>query len=127
MNKPDSARIALSIEGENWPLRNPFCIAGKTWVNLIVAVVTLEQGTCVGRGEAAGVFYREDDVPAMVERIEHARDAIERGIDRAALQRLLPPGGARNAVDCALWDLEAQLSGRCAWEIAGLGKPVPLL
>jgi len=52
---------------------------------------------------------------------------VEAGLDRAALQTLLPPGGARNALDCALWDLEAKLSGRPAWQIAGLEPPQPLL
>jgi L-alanine-DL-glutamate epimerase-like enolase superfamily enzyme len=63
----------------------------------------------------------------MVTQIEAARTGIESGIDREALRRLMPAGGARNAVDCALWDLEARLSGTPAWKIAGLNPPVPLV
>src|SRR5262249_46093735 len=63
----------------------------------------------------------------MIAAVEAHRDAIEGGINRTALQRLMPPGGARNAVDCALWDLEAQRSGRAVWEIAGLAAVKPLV
>jgi L-alanine-DL-glutamate epimerase-like enolase superfamily enzyme len=59
--------------------------------------------------------------------IEAARSAIERGVDRAALQHLLPPGGARNAVDCALWELDAHRLGAAVWELAGLPAPKPLV
>jgi L-alanine-DL-glutamate epimerase-like enolase superfamily enzyme len=62
----------------------------------------------------------------MLAAIEAHRAAIERGIDRAALQRLLPPGGARNALDCALWELEAQRTGKPVWALAGLGAPKEL-
>jgi L-alanine-DL-glutamate epimerase-like enolase superfamily enzyme len=63
----------------------------------------------------------------MVEALEAARGAIEAGIDRAALQRLLPPGGARNAVDCALWELDARRAGLPVWKLAGLQAPKPLI
>src|SRR5262249_9589255 len=62
----------------------------------------------------------------MLAAIEAQRATIERGIDRAALQRLLPPGGARNALDCALWELEAQRSGEPVWALAGLKNPKEL-
>jgi L-alanine-DL-glutamate epimerase-like enolase superfamily enzyme len=63
----------------------------------------------------------------MMRQIEGLRPRIRAGITRKALQELLPPGGARNALDCALWDLEAKTIGRPAWQIAELGKPRPLL
>ena len=80
-----------------------------------------------GVGEASGVYYLGDTAQTMLADIEAARTAIEAGIDRAALQKLLPPGGARNAVDCALWELEAHRLGVAVWELAGLGSPKPLL
>jgi L-alanine-DL-glutamate epimerase-like enolase superfamily enzyme len=73
------------------------------------------------------VFYLDDDAPHIQGAIETVRAAIERGIDREALRGLLPPGGARNALDCALWDLEAQRRSRPAWALAGLHAPKPLL
>jgi L-alanine-DL-glutamate epimerase-like enolase superfamily enzyme len=81
----------------------------------------------VGQGEAAGVYYKNDKPAAMLGQIESLRRTIEAGIGRDRVQSLLPPGGARNALDCALWDFEAKLSGRAAWQIEGLTKPRPLL
>jgi len=92
-------------------------------VDADVIVVTLEQDGFTGRGEACGVYYFDDDVAAMVERIEAVRAVVEAGIDREALQGLLPAGGARNALDCALWDLDAKRLGDPAWRLAGLDSP----
>jgi L-Ala-D/L-Glu epimerase / N-acetyl-D-glutamate racemase len=83
-------------------------------------------GVC-GRGEAAGVDYRGDDIAGMLGQLEAARAPIEAGLTRAALQRLLPAGGARNALDCALWELTAREERRPVWQLAGLGEPRPLL
>jgi L-alanine-DL-glutamate epimerase-like enolase superfamily enzyme len=63
----------------------------------------------------------------MMKQLEACRPRIETGIGRAALQKVLPPGGARNALDCALWDLEAKVTRQPAWQIAGIRKPQPLL
>jgi L-alanine-DL-glutamate epimerase-like enolase superfamily enzyme len=123
----DRAPMKLRVEVEQWPLKKPFRITGHTWTDLSVVVATIEQRGYIGRGEAAGVFYLNDDAAFIVKRIEAVRVAIEAGIDRASLQHLLPAGGARNAVDCALWDLESKLTGCTAWEMAGLEKPRPLL
>lgn len=127
MTTHDPAPLTLRVEVEKWPLKAPFRITGYTTVDLNVVVVNLEHRGCTGRGEAAGVYYRGDDVSSMVKRIEAARVSIEAGIDRESLQQLLPAGGARNAVDCAFWDLEAKLSGRPAWQLAGLEQLRPLL
>jgi L-alanine-DL-glutamate epimerase-like enolase superfamily enzyme len=127
MSTCNPARFKLRVELEKWRIEKPFRITGHTWESLDVVVVSLERGHYVGRGEAAGVYYL-DDIPAlMAQQIEALRSAIEAGIDRDSLQVLLPAGGARNAVDCALWDLEAKLSGRAVWEMAGLEKPRALL
>jgi L-alanine-DL-glutamate epimerase-like enolase superfamily enzyme len=123
----DAAPLTLSVATEKWPLKAPFQITGYTMIDLDVVVVTLGQDGVEGRGEAAGVYYFKDDVPVMLSQIERVRASIEAGIDRIALQQLLPAGGARNALDCALWDLEAKRSGRAVWEIAGLEPPRPLL
>jgi L-alanine-DL-glutamate epimerase-like enolase superfamily enzyme len=90
-------------------------------------LITLEKDGHVGRGEAAGVYYRNDHVASMIEQVESLRATIEAGISRNSLQNILPAGGARNALDCALWDLETKLTGRSSWEIAGLAAPKPLL
>lgn len=127
MNKHTSAPLTLRVDVEKWPLKAPFRITGYTKVDVDVVVVTLEQRGCTGRGEAAGVYYLGDDAPSMVKQIEGVRVSIEAGIDRESLQQLLAPGGARNAIDCALWDLEAKLNDGAAWQMAGLEDPRPLL
>ena len=121
------ARIELDIATEALAFAEPFRISGYVFETVDVVVVTLRDGYHEGRGEASGVYYLGDDVPVIVEQIEAARDAIEAGIDREQLRQLLPPGGARNALDCALWDLEASRTGRPVWELAGVEPPKPVL
>jgi L-alanine-DL-glutamate epimerase-like enolase superfamily enzyme len=120
--------IALTVTTRRYPLKEPFNITGHRMTATDVVLVTMQRGSHVGRGEAAGVFYLENnDPPAMIKQIEAVRPHIESGVERDALQSLLPPGGARNALDCAFWDLEAKLTNRPAWQIAGLESPRPLL
>jgi L-Ala-D/L-Glu epimerase len=124
--KPDSP-LRMRLEAEIWPLAAPFRTAAHTMIDVKVLVVTLEKDGRIGRGEAAGVFYLNESVQSMAEQIERLRGAVEQGIDRKLLQSLLPPSGARNALDCAMWDLEAAITGRPAWQTAGLDKPHKLL
>src|ERR1700737_3904377 len=97
--------LKLSLSLEKWPLVSPFRITGYVWEAVEVLVVGLEQDGCFGWGEAAGVYYRNDRPEQMTKTLESLRGALERGIDCKSLQTILPPGGARNALDCALWDL----------------------
>lgn len=121
--------VAAQLELRNEPLRlsEPFRISGYVFEAMPATVVTLRSGECVGRGEAAGVYYNHDHPDAMLATLESLRPRIEAGLDRAALQALLPSGGARNALDCALWELESQLAGEPVWRLAGLGGVRPLL
>jgi L-alanine-DL-glutamate epimerase-like enolase superfamily enzyme len=111
---------ALDIRTERWPFKEPFRIAGYVIVDAAVVHVTLVEDGVRGEGEASGVFYRGETSESIAAQIESVRPAIETGIAREALRTLLPPGGARNAIDCALWDLESKRTGRSAWEIAGM-------
>ena len=120
-------QLALDIATETLAFAEPFRIAGYVFQTVDVVVVTLRDGEHEGRGEASGVYYLGDDVPVIVEQLEGVRGAIEAGIDRERLRQLLPPGGARNALDCALWDLEASRTGRPVWELAGVEPPKPVL
>jgi L-Ala-D/L-Glu epimerase len=117
--------MKLSLHGESWDAITPFRITGHTFDAFDSLVVEVADGGCRGRGEALGVYYLDESVASMAAQVEAIAARIEAGIDRAALQALLPPGGARNAVDCALWDLEAKRSGRRAWELAGI-EPRPM-
>lgn len=116
--------MKMYVEVEQLRLKAPFHISGYTFEDVPVAVVTLAKGGASGRGEAAGVYYLDDTPDRIVATLEDNRAAIERGIDREQLRRLLPPGGARNAVDCALWELEAQLRGKPVWQLAGVDQPI---
>ena len=119
--------LTLRTEIERWQLVTPFRITGYTFEAVDLLLVILEKDGCIGRGEAAGVYYRDDSAASMLERIAPLRSVVEKGIDRESLRNLLPPGGARNALDCALWDLEAKLTRQPAWRLAGLDSPKPLL
>jgi L-alanine-DL-glutamate epimerase-like enolase superfamily enzyme len=119
--------MQLSASRELIPLSAPFTITGYTFNDVAVVVARLRESGTEGSGEAAGVYYLGDDVDRMSAEIERVRRDVEAGIDREALRQLLPPGGARNALDCALWDLEAKRLGQPVWRIAGLERPRPLL
>ena len=121
------AALQLCVAVEQVELAAPFRISGFVFERQDIVVVTLRDGSHQGRGEASGVYYLKDDSQKMVATLEAHRAEIERGIDRESLQQLLPPGGARNAVDCALWELDAARAGRMAWELAGLRAVNPLV
>ena len=119
-------RLRLDFATEALRLAEPFRISGYVFETVEVVVATLSDGQHQGRGEASGVFYLGDEAPQIVAALEAARSAIEAGPSREDLRSILPPGGARNAVDCALWELEAAQAGRPVWQVAGLAEPAPL-
>ncbi len=119
--------LQLTVATERVSLASPFRISGFVFEHLDIVVVTLSDGSHRGRGEASGVYYLKDDAPGMVETLEAHRAQIESGIDRESLRQLLPPGGARNALDCALWELDAARACRPVWQLAGLPSIRPLV
>lgn len=120
-------RFTLDARIEKLRLKSPFRISGYTFLDVDVIVATLDDGTWQGRGEAGGVYYLGDEPDGMLATIEANRESIESGLSREDLRNLLPPGGARNAIDCALWELEARRAGVPAWQLAGNAPPRPLL
>jgi len=118
--------LTLDLRVERFPYHQPFRISGHVFTETALLVAELSDGEHVGRGEGAGVYYLGDDIDHMIAEAARARGAIEQGATREDLQTLLPPGGARNALDCAFWDLEAKRQGRPVWELAGLSAPQPL-
>ena len=119
-------RLELDVSVEALRLAQPFRISGHVFTGVDVVVVTLRDGEFQGRGEGGGVYYLNDDAPHMLSAIGVARQAIEAGPTREELRSIMPPGGARNAVDCALWELEAARAGVAVWQLAGLSAPQPL-
>jgi L-Ala-D/L-Glu epimerase len=118
--------LDVSVTIEKWPFSHPLTITGYTFMDCEYGVVELRAGDLVGRGEYFGVYYLNDDVAHGKAQIEDVADRLRAGITREELLDVLPAGGARNGVDCALWDLEAKQLGRPAWQIAGLQPPRPL-
>lgn len=116
----------LSLEIESWPLRVPFRTATSCDVDCATLTVTLLRDGVAGRGEASGVYYYGETVDSMAAQIEALRDAIASDLTFASLAALLPPGGARNAVDCALWDWTARRECKPVWALAGLDPPGPV-
>jgi L-Ala-D/L-Glu epimerase len=121
------SRLTLEVALEEWPLSAPLRITGYTFTTLTLVVVTLSDANHRGRGEATGVFYLNEIPSSLVGQIEAVRERVEAGVTRDELRELLPPGGARNAVDCALWELESQRARTPVWALAGLEAPTPLL
>jgi L-Ala-D/L-Glu epimerase len=121
-----SKEVRLTLRVEDFPFKEPFRISGHAFDRTRVLVAEIDDGTHRGRGEGAGVYYLGDDLDHMVAEAESARAAVEAGATRTDLQSLLPAGGARNALDCAFWDLEAKRAGTPAWRLAGLDRFEPL-
>lgn len=122
-----TASRELKVQKAAIRFAEPFRITGYVFEAMPSIVAQIAQDDCVGRGEAAGVYYLGDDQQHMLETIEQVRSEIERGLGRDDLQVALPPCGARNALDCALWELEAKLSRIPVWQLAGVPRPKPLV
>jgi L-alanine-DL-glutamate epimerase-like enolase superfamily enzyme len=118
---------ALAYRVETHRLAAPFRISGYVFEASELVVVELTGGQHRGRGEAGGVYYLGDEAPQIVDQLEANRAAIEGCGGRQQLRQVLPPGGARNAVDCALWELEAKRANTTAWRLAGIDQPRPLV
>jgi L-alanine-DL-glutamate epimerase-like enolase superfamily enzyme len=115
----------VSLHITDWALTQPFRISGYEWINSRCLVVQLSDKGFVGRGEAQGVFYLDETAESIFEQAHAVTAEISRGVSRQQLQDLLPPGGARNAFDCAMWDLECKQAGKTIWELTGIDpKPV---
>lgn len=118
--------MRLEVHRFDWPFRSTFRIAYRVQTHAETVLVALHDGGLVGRGEALGVSYHDETVDGIMAQLDAIRPVLADGITRQDVQVLLPPGGARNALDCALWDLEAKRERRRAWELAGIGAVRPL-
>ena len=112
--------ISLNVSKLTWPMVEPFTISRGTMMHIDGVLVTLKSNGFTGRGEAYGILYEGETPQSIIAQIEAVRGKIEAGIDRSGLQDLLGIGGARCAVDCALWDLEAKQAGSSVAVLGGL-------
>lgn len=117
----------LLARHERWPLKRPFRISRGTKTAADVVVVELREGDATGLGEAVPYARYGETVDGVLAQIASAGEALEAGLTREALQTMLPHGAARNAMDCALWDLEAQLNGRSVSQLSGADRPGELV
>ena len=118
--------MELSVRIERWPLAGVFAISRGSKTEAVVVVAELSDGTHRGRGESVPYARYGETPDGIVAAIEAVRPVLRRGLDRGALQRAMPAGAARNALDCAYWDVNAKQTGRRVHELAGLGAPGPL-
>lgn len=112
--------LRLTARSERWPLSRPFRIARGVKTAADVVLVEASDGVRVGYGEAVPYARYGESVDSVLAQIATVAD---HGLTRAALQSAMPAGAARNAIDCALWDLEAQQTGRSVAALTGLNEP----
>ena len=118
--------MKLGIDIREYALKKPFRITGHVFDSSRVVEVSLtDTNGVVGRGETSGAYYLGESAESMAQQCEDIAASITASTTRADIQNLLPPCGARNAVDCAFWDLEAKQTGQSVWHLTGI-DPKPL-
>jgi len=118
--------LTLALAVERWPIAGAFTISRGAKTEAVVVVATLSDGTRRGRGECVPYARYGESVENVLAAIGAMRERLATGLTRIGLQTAMPAGAARNALDCAFWDLEAKQSGRPVHELAGLPAPRPL-
>jgi L-alanine-DL-glutamate epimerase-like enolase superfamily enzyme len=116
----------LTVRAERWPLAAAFVISRGAKTEAEVVVAEIAEGPHRGRGEAVPYGRYGETVEGVLAQMASLAGAVADGLDRQALQARLPPGAARNALDCALWDLEAKRAGVRAWALAGRARLGPV-
>ena len=121
------ASLELRVRTESWPIAGSFKISRGAKTSAEVVVVELSEGDATGRGECVPYARYDESPEGVVVEVEGLRCELTSGrMDRSQLQEALHPGAARNALDCAFWDLEARLQGRRVYQLAGLQPPAPV-
>ena len=118
--------LTLTLAVERWPIAGSFTISRGAKTEAVVLVAELSDGLVTGRGECVPYARYAETVESVTAAIEAMRPQLADGLTRLALQTAMRPGAARNALDCAFWDLAAKRTGRPVHELAGLGVPCPL-
>ena len=119
--------LSVRTQVERWPIAGSFVISRGSRTEAVVVVAEVSDATHRGRGECVPYARYGESIDSVLAQIESARRVIESGGDRRALAAALPAGAARNALDCALWDLEAKRAREAAWRLAGLAAPRALI
>jgi L-alanine-DL-glutamate epimerase-like enolase superfamily enzyme len=122
-----SQPITLTVRVEHWPIAGAFTISRGAKTEAAVVVAELSDGRHRGRGECVPYARYGETVEGVADAIAALGGEIARGLDRGDLQQAMRPGAARNALDCAFWDLAAKRAGRPVHDLAGLPAPKPLV
>ncbi len=117
--------IRLSVAEERFPVAGAFTISRGSRTEIRVVTATLSDGQFSGRGEGAPYARYGETAESVIALVRSVANDLDNGLDRLALQDRLPPGAARNALDCAFWDLEAKRTATPVWRLAGLAEPRP--
>ena len=118
--------LSLSVRTESWPIAGAFSISRGAKTEAQVVVAELNDGRHRGRGECVPYARYGETIAGVMTALGAIGDKLAFGLDRTALQGAMPAGAARNAIDCAFWDLEAKRAGKPVHELAGLPAPRPL-
>jgi L-alanine-DL-glutamate epimerase-like enolase superfamily enzyme len=124
MVNPAAPRLKITVE--TWPIAGHFTISRGAKTEARVVVVELSAGSFQGRGECVPYARYGESAESVVAALDQVAGQVADGLTRDGLQRAMPPGAARNALDCAFWDLASKQSGKPAHELAGLPPPRPL-
>ena len=117
--------VQLSVAEERFPVAGAFTISRGSRTEIRVVTATLSDQGFVGRGECVPYPRYGETAESVIDLVRSVAIDLKNGLDRVALQDRLPPGAARNALDCAFWDLEAKRTGTPVWRLAGLAEPRP--
>jgi L-alanine-DL-glutamate epimerase-like enolase superfamily enzyme len=117
--------VRLSVAEERFPVAGAFTISRGSRTEIRVVTATLSDGGFSGRGECVPYPRYGETAESVIALIRSVAIDLDNGLDRLALQDRLPPGAARNALDCAFWDLEAKRTATPVWRLAGLAEPQP--
>lgn len=120
------ASLSLTVSIDRFPIAGSFTISRGSKTEVVVVTAILSDGVHSGHGECVPYARYGESVDGVAARISAQADLFAKGGGRAEIAKAMPPGAARNALDCALWDYEAKASARRAWDLAGMAEPSPM-
>src|SRR3954468_4674023 len=117
----------LTVTRRSWPLARPFATALGVMTATDIVVAELSDGDSRGRGEGVPLRRYGESIDSVVGTLDAMKNEVFSGLNRETLQHALPPGAARNALDCAFWDIDAKRAYSSVAEMAGLGAATPVM
>ncbi len=114
--------VSLQVSHKSWPIAGSFTISRGSKTTADVVVAEIHEGEYIGRGECVPYARYNESIESVTDLINGLKNDVENGLTRTDLQSRLPGGAARNALDCAFWDLEAKKAGKRVWDLAGFSS-----